>query len=77
MDKAAIEAEIKSLSKQIDEAIDEIDNNYKLSGPAKREKRKELNKLQAARNRLQKQLDGENWYEITYWEIESEYVFIS
>ena len=52
MDKAAMEAEIKSLSKQIDEAIDEIDNNYKLSGPAKRDKRKELNKLQAARNRL-------------------------
>ena len=57
MDKAATEAEVAALSKQIEAAIDEVDNNFKLSGPLKREKRKELNRLQATRNRLQKQLN--------------------
>jgi len=44
-DRAAVEAEVARLGKEIEIAIDEIDNNFKLAGPEKRLKRRELNKL--------------------------------
>jgi len=43
--KATLTAEIERVSKDIDKAIDDVDNNFSLKGPEKRERRKELNKL--------------------------------
>lgn len=44
-DRAAAEAEVVTLSAQIDKMIDEIDNDFKLAGPEKRMKRRDLNKI--------------------------------
>ena len=43
--KAALTAEIEQVSKDIEKAIDDVDNNFSLKGPEKRERRKDLNKL--------------------------------
>ena len=53
---AKVRAELEKVKADLAALIDEIDNNYNLSTAKVREKRREVNHLQAQKHALEKQL---------------------